>query len=98
LYITDSDVLKIFFLYLKETIYVVFMMKGKAAKTGRGSETKIRGILKELEDKIAELEKIRGKLEGLSSEEMSPEKTKAMLEEIKVPPLEVITEKPKKGR
>ncbi len=63
----------------------------------RAKEEKIRLILSDLESKISELEGIRGELAGLSEDTMDPEKTKAMLEEIKVPPLEMIKEKPKKS-
>ncbi len=63
----------------------------------RAKEEKIRLILSDLESKISEIEDIEGELDGLSKEGMNPEKTKVMLEEIKVPPLEIIQEKPKKS-
>jgi len=64
-------------------------------KISSEKEKKIKGILKDLQGKIKELEDIRSDLEDLSYEEMSPKKTRMMLEEIKVPPLELIREKKK---
>ena len=58
---------------------------------------KLKSILYELKGKIQELNSMKKKqLNRFDYSEMTPEKTRAMLEEIKVPPLELIEERRRK--
>jgi len=84
------------FLYLKAII--VFDNMKKAGKNLPSDERKrkLKSILYELKGKIQELEDLKAGLEEIDYEEMTPEKTRAMLEEIKVPPLELIEERHRK--
>lgn len=50
------------------------------------------GILDDLQKKMKELDKLRAELRKGKSRIVSPQKSRAMLEEIKVPALELIEE------
>ena len=53
-------------------------------------------ILNELKRKLKDIDKLRAEIEKETPEPMSPEQAKTMLEEIKVPPLELIEESKRK--
>lgn len=55
-------------------------------------------ILGELKHKMKEIDRLRAEIERETPEPISTEQARAMLEEIKVPPLEVITDSGKKRR
>lgn len=55
-------------------------------------------ILDDLKEKMGEIEELRQELERERKKPITPEQSRIMLEEIKVPPLELITEDKKRKR
>ncbi len=66
---------------------------GKSGKIGREKMEKMHKILRELKQKMAEIDRLREKMErehiSLSA---SPKKTRILVEEIKIPSLEILRE------
>ena len=53
---------------------------------------KMLRVLSELKDKIGEIEALKKQLQDLNKVPVTPEKSRALLEEIRVPSLELIKE------
>lgn len=58
----------------------------------KGDRNKMNDILKELKQKMKELDQLKKNLEKEDAKKISAQKTKEMLEEITVPPLDLIKE------
>ncbi|MEK6942320.1 MAG: hypothetical protein AABW85_05675, partial [archaeon] len=59
---------------------------------GNSKKEKMEDILAELKQKMRELDELKKQLSPLESKKISAQKTRQMLEEIVVPPLELIKE------
>ena len=75
-------------------------MKRKLIENSSNShetQAKMDEVLSELKQKLTELEDLKKSIEKKHPKKISAQKTKAMLEEIVVPPLELIKEPKKKS-
>ena len=70
-------------------------MKGSLTKN---KKKRMEDILSEMQVKIGEIEDLRKDLQKEKNSSVSPSKSKSMLEEIKVPSIEMIREDKKKHR
>ena len=73
-----------------------FFKKRKATIAGKSKNEKMSDILAELKQKMMELNELKSQLSPLESKKISAQKTRQMLEEIVVPPLELIKEQKRK--
>ena len=73
-----------------------FSKKRVHAVLGNSKKEKMEDILAELKQKMRELDELKKQLSPLESKKISAQKTRQMLEEIVVPPLELIKEQKRK--
>jgi hypothetical protein len=75
--------------------------KSSAEKTrtiSKKKKDKMIKILEQLRKKMGEIDELREKIDKEMPAPIEPEKARAMIEEIKVPPLELIEDSSKKRR
>ena len=73
-------------------------IEGMKSSSTQNKKKRMEDILSDMQLKLGEIETLRKDLQKEQYSSVSPEKSKAMLEEIKVPSIEMIREDRKKKR